>query len=139
MERNEIIVELYFIKKMKQKDIAQKLNISKYIVSRVLTNDSRYKQEKERRKEISIKKHNEKKTESIIRKRKQRQYDYAIIKNQHIQASLELSGGRKPIGNRAFRDWNASIYKFNEKSKSYVLKKGIKVGFDVPKKISWKI
>ena len=53
MERNKIIIELYFKQKMKQKDIAEKLNVSKYIVSRVLKEDVRYKQEKERRKEIS--------------------------------------------------------------------------------------
>ena len=104
MERNKIIVELYFTNKMKQKDIAEKLNISKYIVSRVLSKDARYSEEKERRKEMSIKRHNEKKAESVIRKRKQKQNDYAILKNQHIQASLELSGGRKSIGNIAFRD-----------------------------------
>ncbi len=39
MERNKIILELYFVHKMKQKQIAEKLNISKYIVSRVLRND----------------------------------------------------------------------------------------------------
>ena len=50
MERNEIIIELYFIKKMKQKEIAEMLNISKYIVSRVLSKESKYNEEKERRK-----------------------------------------------------------------------------------------
>ena len=48
MGRNEIIVELYFTNKMKQKDIAEKLNISKYVVSRVLSKDERYEQEKEK-------------------------------------------------------------------------------------------
>ena len=62
--------------------------------------------------------------------------DYAILKQAHEQASRELSGGRKPISNRAFRDWNPS--KYNEKSKSYVLRKGINVGADVPKRINWK-
>ena len=55
----------------------------------------------------------------------------------HIQASRELSGG-KNISNRAFRNWNSSIYKYNDKTKSYYLKKGIVTGFDVPKKINWK-
>jgi len=63
MERNKIIVELYFINKMKQKDIAEQLNISKYIVSRVLAKDSRYKKEKEKRKEISTQRHNKQKVE----------------------------------------------------------------------------
>lgn len=137
MGRDEIIVELYFINKMKQKDIAEQLNISKYIVSRVLSKDSRYKDEKNRRKEIAIKKHNEKKAESVIKKRKQKQDYYAILKNQHIQASLELSGGRKPIGNRAFRNWNSSIYGYDNKTKSYKLKPNIMATYDVPKKIKW--
>jgi len=64
--------------------------------------------------------------------------DYAILKQAHEQASRELSGGRKLISNRAFRDWNPSIYKYNEKSKSYVLRKEINVGPDVPKRINWK-
>ena len=55
----------------------------------------------------------------------------------HEQARRELSGGNRPISNRAFRNWNTSIYKFNEKSSSYVLKKGINVGADVPKRIKW--
>lgn len=137
MGRDEIIVELYFINKMKQKDIAEKLNISKYIVSRVLSKDSRYKDEKNRRKEINIKKHNKKKIESVIRKRKQKQDYYAILRNQHIQASIELSGGRKPIGNRAFRDWNSSIYRYDNKTKSYKLKSNIMATYDVPQKIKW--
>lgn len=137
MGRNEIIVELYFTQNMKQKEIAEKLNISKYIVSRTLAKDSRYKQEKERRKEISIKKHNEKKAESVIRKRQNSQNDYAILKNQHIQASLELSGGKVPIGNRAFRDWNSSIYRYDKKTKSYKLKSDVVATYDVPRRIKW--
>lgn len=50
---------------------------------------------------------------------------------------MELSGDRKPINNRAFRDWNSSIYKYNERNKSYVLKKSINVGADVPRQIKW--
>ena len=137
MGRNEIIVELYFTQNMKQKEIAEKLNISKYIVSRTLAKDSRYKQEKERRKEISIKKHNEKKAESVIRKRQNSRNDYAILKNQHIQASLELSGGKVHIGNRAFRDWNSSIYRYDKKTKSYKLKSDVVATYDVPRRIKW--
>lgn len=51
---------------------------------------------------------------------------------------MELSGGRKTISNRAFRNWNSSIYKYNEKNQSYQLKSGINVGADVPKTIKWK-
>lgn len=137
MERNESIVELYFDYKMKQKDIAEKLNISKYVVSRVLAKDIRYKEEKEKRKEISLENHNKKKIEDIIKKRKNSQDEYAILKNQHIQATMELSGGRKSIGNRAFRDWNSSIYRYDNKTKSYKLKSNVMATYDVPKKIKW--
>lgn len=137
MERNEIIVELYFIKKMKQIDIAEKLNISKYIVSRTLSKDPRYKEEKEKRRQEAIKRHNEKKAESVIRKRKSSQNDYAMLKNQHIQASMELSGGKKTISNRAFRNWNSSIYRYDNKTKSYKVKSNVVTTYDVPKKIKW--
>ena len=137
MERNEIIVELYFVNKMKQKEIAEKLNISKYIVSRVISKDPRYKDEKEQRKQISIKRHNERKADSVIRKRRNTINDYAILKNQHIQATMELSGGKKSIGNRAFRDWNSSIYRYDYKTKSYKLKSNVVATYDVPKQIKW--
>ncbi len=44
------ILKRYFQDKMKQIDIANELNISKYKVSRVVTKDSRYQEEKEYRK-----------------------------------------------------------------------------------------
>lgn len=138
MDNKELIIKLYFEDGHTATYIAEKLKISNAYITKIIKLDSRYYEEKERRKEISIKKHNAKKAESVIRKRKQQQNDYAILKNQHIQATLELSGGSRPISNRAFRDWNSSIYRFNEKSKSYVLRKGIIVGADVPKKINWK-
>lgn len=71
------------------------------------------------------------------RKQKSRDLDYAILRQAHEQASRELSGGRKPINNRAFRDWNPSIYKYDKKTKSYILKKNIIAGADVPKRINW--
>lgn len=46
------ILKKYFQDKMKQKDIANELNVSKYKVSRVVTKDERYIKEKERRKKI---------------------------------------------------------------------------------------
>ena len=59
------------------------------------------------------------------------------MKKMHEQASLELSGGKKTISNRAFRDWNTSAYKYNNKNKCYELKKGINTGADAPKRIKW--
>ena len=136
---NEILNK-YFDEKLKQIDIAKKLNISKYKVSRVVTKDPRYKKEKENRKEKNRIEHINKTKNYINSERKKRNDDigYAEIKQAHIQASMELSGGRKPMNNRAFRNWNTSIYEYSSNIKSYKLKKGINVGADVPKRISWK-
>ena len=62
-----------------------------------------------------------------------------ILKAQHYQASIELSG-RKTINNRAFRNWNSSIYIFHSKTSEYRIKKEMldKVSYAVPKKIKWK-
>lgn len=134
------IIKKYFQDKMKQIEIAKELNISKYKVSRVVTRDPRYKEEKERRKEANRRKNREETKEYINKERKKKKDDvgYAQLKQAHIQATAELSGGRKSISNRAFRDWNTSIYEYDSKSQSYKLKKGINTGIDVPKTIKWK-
>ena len=134
------IIKKYFQDKMKQIEIAKELNISKYKVSRVVTKDPRYKEEKERRKEANRRKNREETKEYINKERKKKKDDvgYAQLKQAHIQATAELSGGRKTISNRAFRDWNTSIYEYDSKSQSYKLKKGINAGIDVPKTIKWK-
>lgn len=136
----EEILKKYFEDKMKQVDIATELNVSKYKVSRVVTKDLRYKTEKERRKQSNRKKNREETKKYIKGERKKKKDDntYEQLQQAHIQATMELSGGRKNISNRAFRNWNSSIYKYNEKNQSYQLKSGINVGADVPKTIKWK-
>lgn len=135
------ILKKYFQDKMKQKDIANELNVSKYKVSRVVTKDERYIKEKGRRKkENRIK--NKKETKEYIKNERIRRNDnfrYEQLKQAHIQATIELSGGRKGISNRKFRDWNTSAYRYDQKSQSYKLRKEINAGSDVPKKIKWKM
>lgn len=138
MNIKEQILNLYFIEHKKQKEIAEKLNISKYTVSRIVTKDDRYINEKEERKEQSKINNKNKTIEYIYSKREQKRInEYDSIRKMHIQAVMELSEKNKPMNNKVYRDWNSSIYKYNEKSKSYVLKKGINVGADVPKRIKW--
>lgn len=132
MTREEKIIELYFEKKLKQKDIAKELGISKYIVSRVLNNNSNYKVEKQNRVNEQKIIHKEKTKKYICSKREKEYVINQKLKQDHIQASIELSGG-KTINNRAFRKWNSSIYKFNQKKNYYEIDKKIIVGYDVPK------
>lgn len=136
MNKQEEIKELYFNKGCNQKLIAEILNTSNKYVSRVLLNDNRYQEEKIKRNLIAKEKHKKNTIDYIKNKRSKDAYrEYAILKQMHIQASIELSDGRKEISNRAFRDWNSSIYKYDKKGKSYVLKKEIITGIDVPKRI----
>ena len=140
MNKQEMIKELYFNKKYSQKEIANILDTSNKYVSRILIKDDRYSEEKERRKLDSKITHKQKTKNYINQKRKSKtnDSDYQVLKQMHLQASQELSGGRKTISNRAFRNWNSSAYQYDKKSKSYMLKKEINTGYDVPKRISWK-
>ena len=133
------ILNMYFKEKMKQIDIATKLGVSKYKVSRVISKDPRSKYEKENRK-IENKKKNIEYTKSYMKQKwvNREQDTYAVLNNMHDQAVRELSGAKNHISNRAFKNWNSSIYKYNEETKSYVLKRGITVGADVPKRIDWR-
>ena len=58
-----------------------------------------------------------------------------IKKKQHIEASKELSGGKKYISNRTFINWNTSVYRYDSKTKSYKLKSNINVSKDISRKI----
>ncbi len=140
MNKHDKIIELYFNKEFSQKEIANILNTSNKYVSRFLIKDIRYKKEKDRRKLNSKNIHREKTINYIKDKRKSKNtdIDYQILKQMHIQASKELSNSKNAISNKAFRDWNKSAYEYNSKNKSYILKKDIKAGADVPKIIKWK-
>lgn len=139
IDKNKII-ELYFIKKYKQIDIVKLLNISSSTVNRIIMSDTRYTEEKNLRQNANKAKNKKETIQYItkIRKQKSNDIDYECMKKQHIEASMELSGGVKPIPDRAFRNWNTSAYRFNEKTKCYILRNGITAGIDVPKKINWK-
>lgn len=137
----EKILQKYFLEGKSQIEIAKELNISKSKVSRTLNKDKRYILEKERRKEVNQLKNKEFTKDYMKRKRKNKgvDLDYLILRKLHDQASRELSGGRKPINDRTYRDWNPSIYEYDKKRKSYVLRKNIITGSDVPKRIKWNV
>ena len=132
------ILELYFKQKLKQKDIAEKLKISKYKVSRTVTKDARYFTEKENRKIKSKEKHIED-TKKIIKKQRElinfkQNSDDLVLRNMHNQASRELSKPKR-LSNMAYRNWNTSAYSYNEKKKRFEFKDELGRSHDVPKYI----
>lgn len=137
MNKKQQIIYLYYEKGLVQTKIAQKLNVSKAYITKIIKKDSRYKEEKENRKKKNKEK-NKRETKKYISKKRQEQKNLdAYMKKQHIQASNELSS-RRIMSNRNFRNWNNSIYEYNSKNKTYILKKDIIATGDVPKKIVWK-
>lgn len=132
----EAIIQMYFIDKLRPKDISEKLKISKSAVSQVLKKDKRYIKEKEKRISNNKEKHKERTKSYIKSERKvkqfQRNVDDLILKSMHNQASAELSKGKR-LNNMAYRNWNKSAYTYNEKRKGYEFRKELGRSADVPK------
>ena len=138
MAKKDEIIALYFEEKMNTIEISKQVNVVKSYVSKILKQDIRYDAEKQRRKdENKIKRKNFNK-ENMRRVRKDSYITNEILEAQHYQASCELSK-RKTIDNRVFRNWNSSIYRFNERTQEYKVKEEIKdkVSYAVPKRIKW--
>ena len=139
MSKKDKIITLYFEEKLTAIEISKKIDVVQSYITKVIKQDSRYENEKQRRK-------NENKIQrKIIHKeymrkvRKSNSISNEELKAQHYQASCELSG-RKTINNRAFRNWNSSIYRFHVRTKEYRVKEELKdkISYAVPKKIKWK-
>lgn len=134
----EEILDMYFNKQMKPIEIAQKLSLPKYTITRALQKDDRYPIEKQRRKEINEIKHINNTKDYIKKHRKEQQFkdknDDLILKHMHNQASSELSTSKR-LSNLSYRNWNVSAYKYNEEKKRYEFKKELGRSSDVPKYI----
>lgn len=139
MSKKDEIITLYFEEKMSAIEISKNIEVGQSYITKVIKQDSRYSEEKQRRKENTRKRHNKINRENMRKVRKELAISNDVLKIQHYQASLELSG-RKTISNRAFRNWNSSIYRFHEKTKEYRVKEELKdkITYAVPKKIKWK-
>lgn len=133
---DEKILILFYIEKLKQKEIAKELGISTSTVSRAVRKDERYLLEKERRKHESKIRHNKSIQEHVERSRRIKQFknknEDLILKNMHNQASIELSEVKR-LSDMAYRNWNISAYKYNQKRKGFEFEKQLGRTFDIPK------
>lgn len=140
MSNKENIIVLFFEEKLSIVEIADRLNISKQYVSKIVRKDIRYIEERENRKLKNKEKQKKRVKNYIYKKRRNEKQERlnAIVEMQHIQASCELSG-RNTINNRAYRNWNSSIYIYNNSTKEYQIKEEYKnkTSYAIPKKIKW--
>ena len=140
LENRENILDLYFNKHLKQKEIATIVGVSKQYVSKVIKADSRCKEEKQTRKDENAIKRKD------YLKEYYKNYDRPKIEDnsyEQLQAllyqdSLELSYSSSNINDYAFAKYNSSIY-HRDKNGNLKLNRGVKVGSDVPKTINMNI
>lgn len=136
IDTKNFILDKYYNEHDKPTNIAKELNVHPSYITKIIKNDTRYIQEKEYRAEISKENRKISKRE-WIRNKRQSETDkqlYEFVKQQHIEASKELSYSSE-MSDLAYRKWNASAYHRNSKG-NLVIDRKLKVGSDIPKSIN---
>ena len=119
--------------------IAKELNVDPSYITKIIKKDTRYKQEKQYRAEVSKENRRIAKKE-WIRNKRQTEADkqlYEFVKQQHIEASKELSYSSE-LSDLAYIKWNSSADQRNRKG-NLVIERKLKVGLDIPKSINMNI
>lgn len=134
--QKENIINLFYCKHLKVKEIAEQLNVSSSYISKIIKQDKRYLQEKTDRKELAKDKRKHDQNQFIRKKREQKKLedDYYTVKAQHEQASIELSKS-KHLSNENYRKWNISAYKYNPSKNRYEFDSKLGRSADIPKYI----
>ena len=138
MDKKEQILDLYFNKHLKQIEIAEIVNASQQYISKIIKKDEKYEDEKSSRKSSNAEKRKIAQAEyqkNYVRK-KDKDIAYEQLLAQQRQDALELSYNSHPLSDYAFKKANSSIYTYDSIKNQFVMIKGIKAGFDAPKRIS---
>ena len=138
MDKKEQILDLYFNKHLKQTEIAEKVNASQQYIPKIIEKDEKYENEKSSRKSSNAEKRKIAQAEyqkNYVRK-KDKDIAYEQLIAQQRQDALELSYNSHPLSNYAFKKANSSIYTYDSIKNQFVMIRGIKAGFDAPKRIS---
>lgn len=135
MDKKEIILRLYYDDKNTATQIAKQLNISNAYITKIIKTDVRYCYEKSQRKKLNKEKNIKQTIQYMEKKREEKRVLNAVVKQQHIQATSELSSGQAMLSNRAFREWNKSAYKYNEKKNCYEFDNKLGKSYAVPRYI----
>ena len=139
MEKQENILDLYYNKHLKQKDIAVIVGVSKQYVSKIVKSDNRFQTEKQNRKNENVIKRIDYMKEYFKSYKRPKNEDNSYEQLQALlkQDAIELSYVNG-MSDYAFAKANPSIY-HRDKKGNLKLIKGINVGFDVPKSLNMNI
>lgn len=111
--------------------------IKKWMLSRIVKQDSRYKKEKQYKKQQSLerkKAYNKEYSKSYVRNAKEkedREEYYNLL--ARIDKDNKVLSTKTEISDVDFANWNRSIYDYANNSSNLVVKKDVNVTFDVPK------
>lgn len=139
IDNKSYILDKYYNEHEKPTIIAKELNVNPSYITKIIKADTRYIQEKEYRTQISKGNRKIAKRE-WIRNKRQNEADkqlYEFVKQQHIEASKELSYSSE-MSDLAYIKWNSSAYHRNSKG-NLIIDRRLKVSSDVPKSINMNI
>ena len=129
------ITRLFYNEHLKPTDIAKQIGVGKSYVTKIIQKDERYVKEKEYRANQSKERHKVCKRNYINKKRQADKQEYQAMLIQ-INKDNEYLSAKKKLSDEAFSSWNRGIFDYDKHSNALVLKAGINVGFDVPRKVS---
>ena len=129
------ITRLFYEKHLRPTDIAKQIGVGKSYITKIIQKDERYIKEKEYRATQSKERHKVSKRNYINKKRQADKQEYQAMLIQ-INKDNEYLSTKNAISDINFAKWNRGMYDYDKKSSNLVLKNGINVGFDVPRKVS---
>ncbi len=129
------ITRLFYDKHLKPTDIAKQIGVGKSYVTKIIQKDERYIKEKEYRATQSKERHKICKRNYINKKRQADKQEYQAMIIQ-INKDNEYLSTKKKLSDEAFSNWNRGMFDYDKHSSDLILKNGINVGFDVPKRVS---
>lgn len=129
------ITRLFYQEHLRPTDIAKQIGVGKSYITKIIQKDKRYIKEKEYRATQSKERHKVSKRNYINKKRQADKQEYQAMLIQ-INKDNEYLSTKNAISDINFAKWNRGMYDYDKKSSNLVLKNGINVGFDVPRKVS---
>ena len=129
------ITRLFYDEHLKPTDIAKQIDVGKSYITKIIQKDERYIEEKEYRATQSKERHKVCKRNYINKKRQADKQEYQAMLIQ-INKDNEYLSTKKKLSDEAFSNWNRGMFDYDKHSSDLVLKNGINVGFDVPKRVS---
>lgn len=141
MSKKETILDLYFNKHLKQKEIANQVGTSQQYISKIIKTDERYNEEKSSRKSINAEKRKIAQAEyqkNYVRTKKNN-IAYEKLLAIHAQDAMELSYNAYHLSDYDCKKANSSIYEYDSKKNQYVMIKGIVSSLDLPRRVSTKV